>query len=358
MILGTTGFFASGKEDVSRYLAKKGFEIRSCSDIIKEECKARGLELTRDNLQKVGNELRRNFGAGILAERLIGRLMDKKHYVVESIRHPKEIEILRKLPGFYLIFVSASPEIRYERAKLRNRKGEHIASFEEFMESEKKELENEDEYSQQLLRCKEQADYILDNNASIEELEKNIDDLLLRIQIENRDKPDWNIFFLNIAKEHARRGDCLSARMGAVITVDNTIVSSGYTGAPRKTKDCYQRGYCIRRQRNVTSGQRYELCASVHAEQNAIINAARTGMKILGGTMYLYAEKFYQGIAEPVDAFPCFICKKMIVNAGLSKVVCSTKDGSYKVYDVADWVKEWQEKAISEESEIYRTKYE
>ncbi|MDD4983907.1 MAG: AAA family ATPase [Candidatus ainarchaeum sp.] len=357
MILGVTGFFASGKDTVGEYLRKKGFEVHSCSDIIREECKTRGIELTRDNLQKVGNELRENFGAGILAERLVGRILDKKHYVIESLRNPKEIDVFRKLPGFYLIFVSASPEVRYDRAKKRNKEMEHTTSLESFLESEKKELKNKDESAQQLLECKEMADYVLDNDSTIENLEQNLDDLMLQIQIRNRDKPNWDAFFLNIAKEHALRGDCLSARMGAVITVDNTIVSSGYTGAPRKTKDCYKRGYCIRRKMKVTSGQRYELCASVHAEQNAIINAARNGMKILGGTMYLYSEKSYHGIIEPIDAFPCFICKKMIINTGLSKVVCSTKDGSYKVYNIDDWVKEWQEKDISGEFKIYGTEY-
>ena len=357
MILGVTGFFASGKDTVGEYLIKKGFEVHSCSDIIREECKTRGVELTRDNLQKVGNELRVNFGSGILAERLVGRILDKKHYVIESLRNPKEIEVFRKLPGFYLIFVSASPEIRYERAKQRNKEMEHTSSLESFLESEKKELHSKTVTSQQLLKCKDMADYVLDNNSTIEDLEKNIDDLLLKIQIRNRDKPDWDIFFLNIAKEHARRGDCLSARMGAVITVDNALVSSGYTGAPRKTKDCYKRGYCIRRKMKVQSGQRYELCASVHAEQNAIINAARNGAKIVGGTMYLYSEKSYHGIIEPIDAFPCFICKKMLVNAGLEKVICSTKEGSYKAYKIEDWVKEWQDQDISGEFKIYGTEY-
>ncbi len=258
---------------------------------------------------------------------------------------------------FFLVYIDVESEIRYNRAKQRSKELEHVITYEDFLSSEMKELENKDDNAQQLMKCKTLARYTLDNNGTLDELSKNIDNLLLKIQLENSDKPNWNDFFLNIAKEHALRSDCLSARMGCVIVVDNTIVSSGYNGAPRKTKGCFERGYCIRRMNNVPSGQRYELCASVHAEQNAIINAARTGAKILGGTVYLYSEKNYLGLVEPIDAFPCFICKKLLVNAGIERVVCSQKNGTYKVYNVNDWVEEWKDKDICTDVMSYSTNY-
>jgi dCMP deaminase len=83
---------------------------------------------------------------------------------------------------------------------------------------------------------------------------------------------------------------------------------------------------------------------------NAIINAARAGVSVLGGTMYLYAEN---GKGEKVDSFPCYICKKMIINAGLDKVICATKEGGMKIFKIQDWVDEWREKDILDDKYQY-----
>ncbi|MEN6312194.1 MAG: hypothetical protein ABFD80_11735, partial [Acidobacteriota bacterium] len=101
-------------------------------------------------------------------------------------------------------------------------------------------------------------------------------------------------------------------------------------------------------------GQRYELCRSVHAEQNAIINAARAGVSLLGGDMYIYGSA--PADAKPIDAFPCFICKKMIINAGLNRVVCSTEDGRSRVFTIVDWIRDWQERDIVDDEHQYGKK--
>ncbi|MGC9310981.1 MAG: deoxycytidylate deaminase [Candidatus Aenigmatarchaeota archaeon] len=170
-------------------------------------------------------------------------------------------------------------------------------------------------------------------------------------------RPSKTEYYLNIAKEVAARSTCLCLRGGAIIVKDDQIVATGYNGAPRKTKDCLERGNCLRRELNIPSGHRYEFCRTVHAEQNAIINAARAGVSILGGTMYLHGCRVFNGKTEKSDMLPCFICKKMILNAGLEKVVCSTKDGKFKIYDVAEWAKDWREKDIIEDTEKYETDY-
>ena len=360
MIIGITGFLASGKGVLSETLKEKGFIVYSCSDEIREECRKENLEISRDNLQKTGNLLREKYGPNILAKRLSDRIrlngLDK-NYVVESIRTEGEITELKKLPNFSLVFIDADEKIRYQRAKERLKEKEHIDSFEEFILSEKKEMNNKDPNSQNLLRCKESSQYTLDNNGSIEELKTQIEDLLLKIQINNRIKPSWDEYFLKIADVVSLRGNCLCVRFGAVITKENVIKSTGYVGAPRGTKDCFERGYCLRRKLNIPSGQQYELCSSVHAEQNAIINAAREGVSIMGGTLYLYGQRNYQGLEKAIDSFPCYICKKMIINAGIKKVVCSTADGKYKVFLVDDWVREWQEKDIVDDEKKYSTNY-
>jgi dCMP deaminase len=170
-------------------------------------------------------------------------------------------------------------------------------------------------------------------------------------------RPSKIEYYLNIAQEVAARSTCLCFRGGAIIVKDDQIVATGYNGAPRKTKDCIERGNCLRREMNIPSGHRYELCRSVHAEQNAIINAARAGVSLLGGTMYLHGCRVFKGKTEASDMLPCFICKKMILNAGLEKVICSTKDGKYKEYDVAEWAKDWREKDMIEDTEKYETDY-
>jgi dCMP deaminase len=101
----------------------------------------------------------------------------------------------------------------------------------------------------------------------------------------------------------------------------------------------------------IPHGQRYELCRSVHAEQNAIINAARAGVSLLGGDIYIYGS--VPGKDKRIDAFPCYICKKMIINAGLNRVISSTEDGKMKIFHVSDWIKDWQEGDILDDSHQY-----
>jgi dCMP deaminase len=157
-------------------------------------------------------------------------------------------------------------------------------------------------------------------------------------------------YYLNIAKQVAQRSTCFRIKFGAIIIRDDQIIATGYAGAPRKTKDCFERGNCLRNKLNIPHGERYELCRSVHAEQNAIINSARAGVSLLGGDMFIYGEN-PQG--ETIDALPCFICKKMLINAGLNQVICSTKDGNYRIFKVEDWVKDWQEKDIIDDQQRY-----
>ena len=163
-------------------------------------------------------------------------------------------------------------------------------------------------------------------------------------------RPSKNRYYLDIAKQVAQRSTCFSVKGGAVIVKDDAIISTGYIGAPRKTKDCFERGNCLRRKLNIPHGERYELCRSVHSEQNAIINAARSGVSLLGGDMFIHGEKEN---GELVNFFPCFICKKMIINAGLKNVICSTADGDYKIFEVSDWVKDWSEKDMLEDEYKY-----
>lgn len=167
----------------------------------------------------------------------------------------------------------------------------------------------------------------------------------------DNNRPQKDQYYLNIAKEVAQRCTCFRYKAGAIIVREDQIVAAGYIGAPRKTKDCIERGFCLRNKLKIPHGHRYELCRSVHAEMNAIINAARAGVSLFGGDMYCYGLSPKDN--KEVDSFPCFLCKKMIINAGLNRVVCFTKEKNIKIFNVQDWTKEWQEKDIIDDKQQY-----
>ena len=125
-------------------------------------------------------------------------------------------------------------------------------------------------------------------------------------------------YYLNIAKEVASRGTCLRRNYGAVIVKNDEIISTGYTGAPRGRANCNAIGRCIRQERKVPSGERYEICRSVHAEMNAIISASRQDM--IGATLYLYGWDV-ENNCEKKNPKPCTLCERMIINSGITKVV-------------------------------------
>ena len=158
-------------------------------------------------------------------------------------------------------------------------------------------------------------------------------------------------YYLGIAKEVARRSTCFRRSIGAIIVRDDQIISTGYVGAPRKTKSSQEHGFCLRDRLGIPHGERYELCRSVHAEQNAIINAARAGVSLLGGDMYIFGSA--PGGTAPINAFPCYICKKMLINCGLDRVVCSTADGGTMVFRAEEWIRDWQERDILDDEHQY-----
>ena len=142
-------------------------------------------------------------------------------------------------------------------------------------------------------------------------------------------------YYLNIADAVLNRSTCLRRKYGAIIVRNDEIISTGYNGAPRGRVNCTELGRCTRGELGIPSGQRYELCRSVHAEANAIISAARRDM--LGGTLYLVGRdaKTQELLA---DTMPCSMCRRHIINAGITQVVVRTGEGAYNVIHVRDWV--------------------
>ncbi|MBQ3929008.1 MAG: cytidine deaminase [Clostridia bacterium] len=142
-------------------------------------------------------------------------------------------------------------------------------------------------------------------------------------------------YYLDIAETVLERGTCLRRNYGAIIVNNDQIISTGYVGAPRGRKNCIDMNVCVRETLKVPRGERYELCRSVHAEQNAIIHASREDM--IGAVMYLVGKDAKTG-QYVENASACSLCKRMIINAGIHNVIIRNSKKQYTVVDVNDWI--------------------
>ena len=150
--------------------------------------------------------------------------------------------------------------------------------------------------------------------------------------MERRDKQNY---YLDLAEMVSQRGTCLRRLYGAVIVKNDEVIATGYVGAPRGRKNCSDLKVCIRQKLKITRGERYEMCRSVHAEANAIISAPRD--KMIGSSLYLVGREVSDG-SYVKNASSCSMCKRMIINAGISTVYIRDTKDNYRVVRVQDWV--------------------
>ena len=144
-------------------------------------------------------------------------------------------------------------------------------------------------------------------------------------------------YYLDIAEIVSERSTCLRRKFGAIIVRNDAIISTGYNGAPRGRANCIDIGTCIRQKMGIPRGERYEFCRSVHAEMNAIIAAPRDQM--IGATLYLVGRDMSTGKIMS-DANSCTMCKRLIINAGIDRVVIRRTPSEYTVVHVEDWIRE------------------
>lgn len=147
-----------------------------------------------------------------------------------------------------------------------------------------------------------------------------------------RDKVNY---YLDIAEQVSMRGTCIRRHFGAVIVKDDEVISTGYAGAPRGRKNCIDLNNCIREEKQVPRGERYELCRSVHAEANAIISAPRKDM--IGSSLYLVGIDMSDG-EYVVNASSCSMCKRQVINAGIKQVFVRDDKDNFRVIEVQDWI--------------------
>ena len=149
------------------------------------------------------------------------------------------------------------------------------------------------------------------------------------------ERKDKDNYYLDIAETVLIRSTCLRRKFGAIIVLNDEIISTGYNGAPRGRQNCLDRGTCIRDELGIPSFERYETCRSVHSEANAIISAARRDM--IGATLYLSCRDAKTN-EHKEDTMPCSMCKRLIINAGIIKTVCRTGENKTVTVSSRDWV--------------------
>ncbi len=307
IIIGLTGENCAGKGTVADYLVKKGFYYYSLSDVIREELAGEGKEISREALIAKGNSLRKDLGPEILAKRTIEKLQSDRNYVIDSIRNPAEAKALLATGKMTLVYVTATQERRFERMKERRREGDP-RSFEAFKVIDKLELSSKDDYGQKLGEVFLLATKRVENEAGFRELYDAVDGLLSELSSEFKtDRPNWDVYFMNIAKVVASRSNCLKRHVAAVIVKDKRIISTGYNGTPRGIRNCNEGG-CPRCNSFADSGTKLDECVCSHGEENAIVQASYHGISIKDAVIYTTFS-------------PCLTCTKMIINSGMKEVV-------------------------------------
>lgn len=309
ILIGLTGENCSGKGTAAEYLMKKGFAFASLSDVVREELAKEKKEVTRDHLVAKANALRTEFGPGILAKKVLARLEKDRNYCIDSIRNPAEAEELRKTKNFFLIYITAPAEVRFQRMRERQRESDP-RTLQEFQRLEQ--IERKGSPTQQNLEATSKtADKTLVNDGDLVQLYDRIDQALSELSGEFRlIRPSWDDYFMGIAKVVSSRSNCLKRKVASIIVKDKRIISTGYNGTPRGVRNCSDGG-CARCGHFGESGRDLGECVCSHGEENAIVQASYHGVPIAGSTLYSTYS-------------PCLICTKMIINSGMAEVVYNT----------------------------------
>ncbi len=311
MILGVTGYLCAGKDTLADFLIKKGFRHISLSDILRKELKQRGKEVNRNNLVQLGNDLRSFLGPGILAEKALSMIEEGHDYVISSIGTLGEIKVLQRHEGFKLIFVDAPQKLRFQRMRSRRRENDPKI-FSEFKKLEEKESKGGGKSLREFDKCRKEADIIIINDGSPEDLFIKTELMLGDLYKKAWKRPGWDEYFLEISRTVAKRSTCDRGRSGAVIVKDRQILATGYVGSASGQPHCDEVGHLFQSVKHSDGQTRKHCVRTIHAEQNAIVQAAKNGVPIDKSTLYCKME-------------PCAVCAKLIVNAGIKRVVCENK---------------------------------
>lgn len=310
LVIGITGTLGAGKGTVVEMLKEKGFTHYSAREYLRKRVTSLGLEINRDTLTTVANSIRKKEGGDFIAKGLLQTAKQNGgNCIIESIRNVKEVEYLRANSDFVLLCVDADIEIRFERIKKRKSETDNV-DFSTFKENEEREMSSDDANKQNLGAVIQMADYTLDNGKDIAYLRNQVEQIMQKILPYKR--PTWDEYFLDIVKTVAKRATCDRGRSGCVIVKDKQILVTGYVGSPTGLPHCDQAGHLFKKYIDAKGEISTHCVRTVHAEQNAICQAAKRGIALEGATLYCTMT-------------PCRTCAMMIINCGIKRVVCLKK---------------------------------
>ena len=310
LVIGITGTLGAGKGTVVEMMQQKGFVHYSARNYLRQRVEQLGLKPDRDTFTFVANSLREKEGGDFIAKGLLAEaLKDGRNCIIESIRNVKEVEYLRKNCNFVLLCVDADIKVRYERIVIRGSETDKV-SFKTFVENEQREMESADENKQNLGLVMQMADFRLDNGKDLEFLRRQVEEIYKNLPINKR--PTWDEYFREVVKTVAKRATCDRGRSGCVIVKDKQILVTGYVGSPTGLPHCDEVGHLFKKMINEEGEISTHCVRTVHAEQNAICQAAKRGIALEGASLYCTMT-------------PCRTCAMMIINCGIKRVVCLNK---------------------------------
>lgn len=310
-VVAIVGLCGSGKSIAAEFFRKKGYKYIRFGQRVLDKVKKKIGEKSDPKLEKeIREDLREKYGMGafaVLNKKNIDKFLKKGNVVIDGLYSWSEYKILKKEYGnnFKVIAVNSSPEIRYDRLTKRKIDAKMINRpmfREDAMKRDISEIENIEKGGPIAL-----ADETIINNNS---MEKFIEELELLFRKKKFDRISWDDYFMKMAFLVAERSTCLRRHVGSVIVKNKRVLSTGYNGSVKGAKHCQELG-CLRDELNIPSGKDKHICRSAHAEQNALIQSAVHGVNLLGSTIYITHNT-------------CSVCAKMIINAGIKKVVSCT----------------------------------
>jgi len=309
-IIAVVGMCGAGKSEVSNFFQQKGYQFLRFGQITLDEVKQRGLTPTEENEREIRERLRKEHGMAafaILNMPKIKELSERGNLVIDGLYSWQEYKVLKEtFPELQLLAVHTPPETRYSRLekrvvdeKMRNRP----MTREQAKSRDYSEIENIEKAGPIAM-----ADIVITNYGTPLDLIEQ----LKRVFGEYEGRPGWDEYFLKMAALVAERSTCHRHHVGSVITRGKRVLTTGYNGAAKNEPDCLELG-CLKDAKGIPSGEGSEECRAIHAEQNAIIQAALFGISIEGTTMYCTHT-------------PCRMCAKEIKQAGIKEFV------SYQAY--------------------------
>lgn len=267
---------------------------------------------------QVANDLRANHSPSYIAEQLFEQANKSgKDCVIESLRTVGEIEALRAKGNFTLFAIDADPKTRYDRAFSRASATDSI-SYETFIENENRELQASDPNKQNLSACIKLADYVIQNDGTLEILEWKIEDIIKKIDppktetFEEHIRPTWDEYFMEIMDTVSKRWTCNRGRVGCVIARDRQLLVTWYAGAPKGLPHCDDVGHQFKKMIHEDGSITQHCVRTVHGEQNAICQAAKLWVSIEWATLYCRMT-------------PCRTCAMLLINCGIKKVICEKR---------------------------------